>query len=509
MIRTLLATTALAGLLATSAFAQSTQPSQTAPAAAPAPMSNDAATTTASPAPAAANGSYVQKLEADQYLASNLKGTDLYETDAQDAKKIGDVDNFVIDRDGKVAAVVISTSGLDQNKTVAAPVDKIDWIQAQDGNQRAILKASLTDLQSAPAFTSRTAQEAANNGAMAPGTGVGTAGQPAANNNIAANNGAAAPAAPAGGAQPMDSAAMGSSNGYLASLGNDQKLAEDIIGSNVYSGPGDDAQTIGSVNDLVLTKTGEVPVVVVGVGGFLGIGEKDVGVPYQQISMQSENGNSSEPRLILAATKDQLNGAPTFETRDRDATNVANNNAAATGGAAGMGGAIGAAPSATTGTDTTVAAQNSANPDTMNADNSTTASTTTNDRASMQPISGPELTADNLSGVSVYGPNDRSIGKVGDIALTGDGRVDAIVVDVGGFLGIGSKPVAVAMDNLQFMRDGNGKVNVYTQFTEDQLKNAPEFNRETYAQNRSTMRVEPGNAPSATTGQGNASQPAQ
>ena len=59
------------------------------------------------------------------------------------------------------------------------------------------------------------------------------------------------------------------------------------------------------------------------------------------------------------------------------------------------------------------------------------------------------------------------------------------------FLGIKAKqPVAVAMDNLNFMRDGNGTLYLYTQFTEDQLENAPEYNSDTYAENRDTMRIE-------------------
>jgi len=110
----------------------------------------------------------------------------------------------------------------------------------------------------------------------------------------------------------------------------------------------------------------------------------------------------------------------------------------------------------------------------------------------MSPVTGPELTADKLKGTTVYGPNDESIGEVGDIALSQDGQVDAIIVDVGGFLGIGKKQVAVAMDNLQFMKDSGGSMYLYTQFSEDQLKNAPEYNSDTYAANRDQMRIEEG-----------------
>ena len=67
-----------------------------------------------------------------------------------------------------------------------------------------------------------------------------------------------------------------------------------------------------------------------------------------------------------------------------------------------------------------------------------------------------------------------------------------MIVDVGGFLGIGAKPVAVAMDNLQFMRDSGGSMYLTTDFTQDELEAAPEYNRDTYADSRDTMRIESG-----------------
>jgi hypothetical protein len=47
------------------------------------------------------------------------------------------------------------------------------------------------------------------------------------------------------------------------------------------------------------------------------------------------------------------------------------------------------------------------------------------------------------------------------------------------------------MDNLQFMKDNGGSLYLYTQFTEDQLKQAPEYNRDSYAENRANMRITP------------------
>ena len=86
----------------------------------------------------------------------------------------------------------------------------------------------------------------------------------------------------------------------------DGYLATNMIGENVYNGTGDDAVNIGDVNDMVIAKDGKVEAVVVGVGGFLGIGEHNVAVEFPQLSWAEKNGDRW---LVYPATKEQLAGA--------------------------------------------------------------------------------------------------------------------------------------------------------------------------------------------------------
>ncbi|PTM40923.1 photosystem reaction center subunit H [Bosea sp. 124] len=83
-----------------------------------------------------------------------------------------------------------------------------------------------------------------------------------------------------------------------------------------------------------------------------------------------------------------------------------------------------------------------------------------------------ELTADILDGATIYGPGDEEIGSVSHVH--GIGPNIQIVIDVGGFLGIGAKPVAVPVSRLEFMRDEEGDVHAVTNWTKDQLKDMPE-----------------------------------
>lgn len=87
-------------------------------------------------------------------------------------------------------------------------------------------------------------------------------------------------------------------------------------------------------------------------------------------------------------------------------------------------------------------------------------------------LASTELTSDVLEGATIYGADDHKVGTVSH--LHGMGANSQIIVDVGGFLGIGAKPVAVPVSDLEFMRDEDGDVHAVTAWTKDSLKAMPE-----------------------------------
>ena len=99
--------------------------------------------------------------------------------------------------------------------------------------------------------------------------------------------------------------------GQIVMQDKDSILASTLIGSTVYS-PAN--ETVGDINDLIVGLDGKVQGVVIGVGGFLGLGEKDVAVKMDQITVQPEDANKSNVRLILASTKADLEAAPEFKS---------------------------------------------------------------------------------------------------------------------------------------------------------------------------------------------------
>ena len=94
------------------------------------------------------------------------------------------------------------------------------------------------------------------------------------------------------------------------------------------------------------------------------------------------------------------------------------------------------------------------------------------DHSKHTPLSAAEMTESNLVGAPIYGSGDEKLGSISH--LHGAGSTMQAVIDVGGFLGIGSKPVLVGLADLNMMRDEDGEVHGMTSWTKDQLKAFPE-----------------------------------
>lgn len=88
-------------------------------------------------------------------------------------------------------------------------------------------------------------------------------------------------------------------------------LGSQLMGEQVYNGTADTAENIGDVKDVVIGQNGEIQFVVVGVGGFLGIGEHHVAVAPADVTMTRDGANSVA--LTMNATKEQMKARPEFK----------------------------------------------------------------------------------------------------------------------------------------------------------------------------------------------------
>lgn len=94
------------------------------------------------------------------------------------------------------------------------------------------------------------------------------------------------------------------------------------------------------------------------------------------------------------------------------------------------------------------------------------------DHSTHTRLTPEEINPAVLLGCTVYGPDDYKIGQVSHVH--GSGADAEVVLDVGGFLGIGAKPIAVPARDLDFMRDSGGTVHAVSSWTKEQLKEMPE-----------------------------------
>lgn len=262
----------------------------------------------------------------------------------------------------------------------------------------------------------------------------------------------------------------GANMGFLANRSMNQMLATDLIGQNVYArrtpvdmttggqnmtdgtmasmtaADLDAMDNVGQINDLILSNDGTVAAVVIGVGGFLGVGEQDVAVTMNEVSFAANADNPGDMYVIVNTSGEMLKTSPPFDRNGMIAADAAAGNGATSTTTAG------------TATDRTMLTAPAMERDGYNA------------------VKVTDLSIDMLIGKNVYGTDDSSVGTVSDVTVDTAGAVQDVVIDFGGFLGMGTTKVALTFDELTILTDGNkADIRVYVDATKDQIKAMPVF----------------------------------
>ena len=289
-----------------------------------------------------------------------------------------------------------------------------------------------------------------------------------------------------------DNVFMDYGDGYVAPA---EMLASDLIGMRVYASEKaissermteahTDWDDIGKVSDVVVSRDGETESILVDVGGFLGIGEKTVAVDYDQLHFLTARDSSKSFFLVVNASEQMMKQAEPFNYEQIGTwTSAAWSDARSTASAA---------MEKTTETAGDAAAQVSASAeDAVDSMQQTTAETADSiertaenltegaaqsvERAAasvertaaeisartvapdgFERVDASVWNSQDLTGTAVYDARDQWIGEVSELVRDTDGQVEKAVIDVGGFLGIGEKPVAKELDSLTITRATDG-----------------------------------------------------
>jgi hypothetical protein len=97
--------------------------------------------------------------------------------------------------------------------------------------------------------------------------------------------------------------------GFMQNQDPTQWRGTKLIGTSVY---GPDNSSIGEINDVIIGSDGTIKAVVIGVGGFLGVAQKDVAVPFNALNVTRSPSSSTINKITVSYTKDQLKSAPQF-----------------------------------------------------------------------------------------------------------------------------------------------------------------------------------------------------
>ena len=185
---------------------------------------------------------------------------------------------------------------------------------------------------------------------------------------------------------------------------------------------------IGEIKSVALGPDGRVQAVIVGVGGFLGVGEREVAIGWDNLRIRN-NGEV----ITTDLSEEQLRGLPEYKYADgRQRGSVF-------------------APES----------------------NTRVAQNTDRSQAPITPAAW-NMRASELIGMDVRNAQNESIGQVKDLIVDLRGEIQALVVSVGGFLGLGDRNVAVAWKQFQFNREKGGLA-ARVAMSRDQLKALPEY----------------------------------
>jgi len=227
-----------------------------------------------------------------------------------------------------------------------------------------------------------------------------------------------------------------------------------LIDKNVYDAKGD---KVGSIESVIVDPSGKVTAVVLDVGGWLS-SDKRISVPWKDLK-STQDGN-----IVTSMSKEQAQAAADYAYKQdtlRGKVQTSNgdlyNNQGTTTASSGAG------------TPTT----NQAN---TNGNTSADASQQTSSTTFGTPVKNADgsMNASQVIGMKVVNNSDESIGKVGELVLGTKGQVTGVVVDVGGFLGIGTHPVLLDWKQVN-VADKDGTTEAVVDMSKDQLKQMPAY----------------------------------
>jgi uncharacterized protein YrrD len=235
-------------------------------------------------------------------------------------------------------------------------------------------------------------------------------------------------------------------------------------------------ESVGSISDIVMTQDGSIQGILIDVGGFLGFFARTVMIDINELYFVADDTTPEDIGdffVVASMTREQLEALP--EWSDDNLTIGYAPRAGAMHDGMGVP-RTAPAPMTSAGSDVPPAATVDPNPSTAAVEGRVgTPGAPAPAPEGYAVVDGALPSADQLLGASVYDAMGDSVGNVNDLILNGDAEVAQVLVDVGGFLGLGTHTVALPVENVDVLWNAeNDSVRVHLPMTRDMIETLPE-----------------------------------
>ena len=200
----------------------------------------------------------------------------------------------------------------------------------------------------------------------------------------------------------------------------------------------DDWQSVGDINDLVVSQDGEIRAIIVDAGGFLGMGETQKRIDMADLRFVADSDDEGEFYVVYTGDRATFEEQTSYDAENASAQNemLATENEEMAGQ---MGGGM------------SYAGEN------------------------QQAVEWSNVSTEELLGSRVYSTDDEWVGDLSELILSDDGQIQGAIIDVGGFLGIGEKPVQLSMEQVELRGTDAENFRVYVSATQDELDNMERY----------------------------------
>lgn len=265
-------------------------------------------------------------------------------------------------------------------------------------------------------------------------------------------------------------ASTGEDRTFMSSTPDGAVRADNIIGKTLHTLADD--EDVGSIDDLILDGSGKIVAVVVSVGGVLGMGQHNVAVSWDSIQRRV-NDDRDGYRYSVNATKEQMRNAPEY---DKDSTGIRSTGDMSQSSA----GIAGQSRPGVAGQSRQQSEQDRVSAERKSAsDRREGMASSTQDSTYMSTMPDGAVRIDNVIGQTLYTRDDNDVGSIKDLIVDESGKIVAVIVSVGGILGMGQSSVAVSWDSVErSLNDDRDGYRFTVNATKDEIRNASKYDKD-------------------------------